>query len=89
MSEFDLDRAGIPRETLALVPRDVALTFKVVPIRLTDGVLECAVPFGATIKGDEPALQFMLNRLVALIEFPEDQVSRALERFYSDEGRGT
>ncbi len=80
----DLDRTAIPPEIVALVPREVARTYRVMPISCEDGVLRVAMadPLNVSVLDD---LRFLLGptlRGVSGAISDEAPVARALRRHY-------
>ncbi len=81
MEVADLDEEDIGPDTIALVPKTFAVTYRVVPVGQEAGVLVVALadPMNPTVLDD---LRFMLNLEIRGAVSTPDAVDRALERYY-------
>ncbi len=85
MELVDLSNTMIPSEVIAMVDRTIAETYRVMPVKLEDGVLVLALadPLNVNILDD---LRFMLNVEVKGAVSDEEEVTAAIEKFYDGEG---
>ena len=74
---------GIPADVLALVPAEVALTFKALPVRIEDDHLVIAVASGKTTRVLR-AIQFATERKVRSIVVGEEVLEAAIQHYYSE-----
>lgn len=88
MGLFDLDGAVIGEDILALVSREIARTYRVIPVQVSGEQVVLAATGDNFFTGVDKDLRFMLNRSVELREAPLDEVLRALDRFYPDGSSG-
>ncbi len=71
----------IPAETLAALPTKAVFQYRVIPVKLGDGVLEVATsnPFDAELVD---ALRAAANRRVRLVLSPSEDIAKATKAFY-------
>lgn len=78
----DLSTIDIPSDMLALIPKDVALTYHVVPLSDDGGSVHVAVPSGC----DEQTIDdiaFYLGKSVSAEYVPMDDIVAALQHLYN------
>ncbi|RME04278.1 MAG: pilus assembly protein PilB [Planctomycetota bacterium] len=84
MDVVDLDEIEIPQEVLDMVDPTFVETYRVIPYMLEEGVLYVALadPMNINVLDD---LHFMVNCKVQGAVATEEQVNRAIEKYYSSE----
>ncbi len=87
MDVVNLDEANISTEVTEKVPAQVANIYRVVPVSFEDGILTVAMadPLNVSVLDD---LRFMLDKSVREVKGAvsnEDQIARAIEKFYKND----
>lgn len=84
MDVVDLDEIEIPQEVLDMVDPTFVETYRVIPYMIEEGVLYVALadPMNINVLDD---LHFMVNCKVQGAVATEEQVNRAIEKYYSSE----
>ena len=81
VEKVDLDEVGVDAQATPLIPRDIAMRFGVIPVRVSDGALVVAtsdVCFEEAVVGLPPLVNLKLKFVLA----PQEQVQRALTVYY-------
>ena len=81
IDRVDLDEVGVDSQATPLIPREVAMRFGVVPLRVITGALLVAtsdVCFEEAVVGLPPFVHLKLKFVLA----PQDQIQRALATYY-------
>ena len=81
VERVDLDDVGIDAQATPLIPREVAMRFGVIPLRVTEGALVVATSdlcFEEASVGLPPLVELKLKFVLA----PQEQVQRALVSYY-------
>ena len=81
VEQVDLDEVGIDSQATPLIPREVAMRFGVIPLRVAGGVLVVATSdlcFDEAVVGLPPLLHHKLKFVLA----PQEQVRSALAVYY-------
>ncbi len=82
MDVVNLDDHEIPSEVVAKVSASIANIYRIVPVGIEDGILTVAMadPLNVNILDD---LRFMLNCEVEGAVSNEDQITRAIDKYYA------
>ncbi|HOP76402.1 MAG TPA: hypothetical protein PLD05_02870 [Thermogutta sp.] len=77
----ELEKPQIPADVLATIPRDIARTYYVLPLSVTNDVVAIAMaePPGPQLQDE---LRFALGRPFQVMLAPEGRLRAAIERFY-------
>ena len=81
IQRVNLDEVGVDAQASPLIPREVAMRFGVMPIRVVTGTLMVAtsdVCFEEAVVGLPPLVHLKLKFVLA----PQDQIQRALATYY-------
>jgi len=78
---FNLDEYEVPSDVLALVPREVALRFKLVPLCIVDKTLTITMVGPSNTDAIED-IKFLTGYKVEVANIPADKIERALDRYY-------
>jgi type IV pilus assembly protein PilB len=86
IEHVDLDAMGIDAQAVVLVPRELAVKFRVVPVRCTDTHLVLATDDEAFDVAVAEAPQ-ALNRRIRFVIAPRPQLDRAISTYYGTRRR--
>ncbi len=77
----ELEKPQIPADVLATIPRDIARTYYILPLSVTNDVVAIAMaePPGPQLQDE---LRFALGRPFQVMLAPEGRLRAAIERFY-------
>lgn len=81
IQHVDLEEVGVDAQATLLIPRDIAMRFGVIPVRVSDGALVVAtsdICFEEAVVGLPPLVNLKLKFVLA----PQQQVQRALAVYY-------
>ena len=78
---LDLTSLNIPPEVLSLIPKDVAVNCRVVPLSMKGEAVRIAVPLGCDVQTIDD-ISFFLGRDVVPEKVPAEDIIEALQHFY-------
>jgi len=81
IQRVDLDEVGVDAQATPLLPREIAMRFGAIPLRVAEGALVIAtsdVCFEEAIVGLPPLVHLKLKFVLA----PQEQIQRALVTYY-------
>ncbi len=85
----ELSKIEIPKEIIDKIPASLAQVYNIVPVEFTNGVLTIALsdPLNINVLDD---LRFVLNCEVQSVAAKEEDISKAIEKYYGGEaGEGS
>jgi type IV pilus assembly protein PilB len=77
---IDLDDLGVDAQAVARVPRDVAVQYNLIPVRISEDQLVVAIAHEAAVPGDE-----LINRIgmqIRYVRASTEQIQSAIETYY-------
>ncbi|MBR2364965.1 MAG: Flp pilus assembly complex ATPase component TadA [Lentisphaeria bacterium] len=82
MELMDLASYQIPQDILGLIPKDIVLQYKVVPVMIHDNILTIAMN-DPTDMAKLDSLRFALKRDIDAVIAPTKQIQAVIDKFYS------